>query len=68
MIVEKLGDYFETMSDEFENNPLLSIDYLRRSYLISGKEELRIKSQEIIKQANISGRAKNSVEMLLANF
>ena len=63
-----LEGYFETLADELEKNPLLSIDYLRRAYLVGGDKRHSTRSQEILDGAEIHGRAKNSVEMLLARF
>jgi len=62
------ADYYISIADQVENNPLLAIDYLRRAYLISGEEVLRSRARQIFEQASIQGRAKNSVEMLLVNF
>jgi hypothetical protein len=64
----KQADYYETMADQVEKNPLLSVDYLRRAYLISGKEELRAKVQDLMSAVALIDRARNSVETLLANF
>jgi hypothetical protein len=64
----ELAAYYEDAADHLERNPLLSVDYLRRAYLISGREELRSKTRELMKRTTMDGRAKNSVEMLLANF
>lgn len=64
----ELAEHYEMMAEQMENNPLLAIDYLRRAYLISGEENLREKVQQIVQEAGLEGRAKNSVEMLLANF
>jgi hypothetical protein len=63
-----LADYYEKIADQLEQNPLLSIDYLRRAYLISGKDDLRAKVRNIIASTELSGRARDSVEMLLADF
>ena len=63
-----LADYYETLAEQLQNNPLLSIDYLRRAYLISGNNDLRAKAKQILASMALDGRAKNSVEMLLANF
>jgi hypothetical protein len=63
-----LAEYYETAADQLQNNPLLSIDYLRRAYLISANDDLRTKVQQIVASMALDGRAKNSVEMLLANF
>jgi hypothetical protein len=62
------ADHYETVADQLERNPLLSIDYLRRAYLISADEGCRDKTRRILDGAGLVGRAKNSVEMLLADF
>jgi hypothetical protein len=59
---------YEFMSELVEKNPLLSIDYLKRAWLISGENAYRQKAREIFQGAAIEGRAKNSVEMLLVDF
>jgi hypothetical protein len=61
------GDY-EFMAELVENNPLLSIDYLKRAWLLSGENTYRQKAKEIFQGAGIEGRAKNSVEMMLIDF
>ena len=61
------GDY-EFMSELLEKNPLLSIDYLKRAWLITGENTYRQKASEIFQEAGIEGRAKNSVETLLVDF
>ncbi len=62
------ADYYETVADQLDNNPLLSIDYLRRAFLISNNEIHREKASRILQTAGIEGRARNSVEMLLSDF
>ena len=64
----KLPKYYEKMSEIVEKNPLLSIDYLKRAWLISGEDIYKQKAKEIYQEAAIKGRAKNSVEMLLVDF
>lgn len=64
----EMEEYFERMSEELENNPLLSIDYLRRAFTITGDVRHRDKVKEIVKNTNMAGRARNSAEMLLARF
>lgn len=64
----ELADYYETVADQLERNPLLAIDYLRRAYIISGNEELRVKAKKLHKEAISEDRAKNSVEQLLVDF
>ena len=60
--------YYEEMSHLLEQNPLLAIDYLRRSYLISGREECSRKAGKIVGALPLEGRARDSVEMMLAEF
>lgn len=64
----ELESYFVTLAEGLEKNPLLSIDYLRRAYLVGGNEDYRERSRQVLDEAEITGRAKNSVEMLLAGF
>lgn len=61
-------EYYEQAADLLENNPLLSIDYLRRAYLLSGEETYRERTSEIFEQSQLDGRASNSVEALLKRF
>jgi hypothetical protein len=61
-------NYYEMLSDQLEKNPVLALDYLRRAYLITGNELLRKQASRIIKDEGLSQRAKNSVEILAANF
>ena len=56
------------MADQLENDPILSLDYLKRAFLINGKEQLRDKAKKIVDVAGIEGRAKSSVERLAASF
>jgi hypothetical protein len=62
------GEWYELLADNLERNPLLSLDYLRRAFLISGKESLRDDVSEICQSLALHERAKNSVESLLAAF
>lgn len=66
--VEARPEYYGTMADQLESNPLLSIDYLRRAYLVCGEEGYRERAREYFESAGLTGRAKNSVEVLLAQF
>lgn len=62
------AEYFVTVADQLENNPLASIDYLRRAYLITGDEARREEAEKIIESGIPEGRAKTSVDMMLADF
>lgn len=61
------AEYFVTMADQLESNPLASIDYLRRAYLITGNESCRKEAEKIIELGIFEGRAKTSVDMMLAD-
>jgi methylmalonyl-CoA mutase cobalamin-binding subunit len=62
------ADYYLTLADQLEKNPLLAIDYLRRSFLLSGDKALRKRAMTIFKNAGLDGRAKDSVEHNLVRF
>lgn len=63
-----LEDYFIQLAANLEKNPLLSIDYIRRAYLISGNEELKIEVKKLSEALDLAARAKNSVESLITQF
>ena len=62
--VRERADYFAMMALQLDRNPLLSIDFLRRAFLITGDDELRESIKVISDQAGFEGRATNSVELL----
>lgn len=62
------ADYYELMSDLVENNPVLALDFLQRAFLIKGDDALKEKARDIISDAGLEERAKNSVELLAAAF
>lgn len=62
------GEWYEQLADYLERNPLLSLDYLRRAFLISGNDAVRGQVAEICDTLALHERAKNSVESLLAEF
>ena len=61
-------EYYLTVSDGVENNPLLAIDYLRRAALLGGKSDLNRKARAILLASGIGDRAKSSVEELMLKF
>lgn len=64
-----IGEHYGDMAENFaENNPLLAIDYLRRAYLILGDAGIRDRKKEVFVGMELQGRARNSVEELLASF
>lgn len=66
--VEARPEYYGHMADQLENNPLLSIDYLRRAFLVCGDEGYRDRARDYFASAGLAKRAKTSVEALLAQF
>ena len=66
--LKERADYFGTVAEQLERNPLLSIDYYRRAYLLTGDEKRRKNAAEVLTNAGLDGRSKNSVELLLASF
>ena len=66
--VQEQADYYELLSDQLERNPVLSLDYLKRAFLIKGDESLKAKAADIVTDAGLEERAANSVELLVAAF
>lgn len=66
-IIEQ-AEYYEKVSDQLDRDPILSIDYLKRSFLITGDKRLKAKASNLRDGAGIEQRAANSVEHLLSTF
>lgn len=66
--LKEQADHYELMADQLENNPILSIDYLKRAFLITGETRLREKAKKLLNEAGLDDRAKNSVELIAASF
>ena len=66
--LQERASYYAQVAHLLENNPLLAIDYLRRSYLLTGEEELKETARRFYLEAGLDARARNSVETLLASF
>ena len=62
------ANYYEDVANQLEKNPILSIDYLKRAFLITGDERLRQKALSLLNEAGVDARAKNSVEYIAASF
>ncbi len=67
-MIDDVAPSYELMGDQLEKNPVLSLDYYRRSFLISGDEKLRRKARQLIKDNDFNLRSKNSIEATLSNF
>jgi len=62
------AEHYELVADQLDRNPILAIDYLKRAFLITGDERLRQKAHQILGEAGVEARAKNSVEQLAVSF
>jgi len=66
--IASLGEHFDMMAEQLQNDPLLAIDYLRRAFLITGDVSYREKAQLLYSKSRRRRRATNCVENLLINF
>lgn len=74
----RLGAFIESLRDReahyghvgtlVENNPLLALDYLRRAYLLFGDAQWQREAASLVASTDLSDRATDSVEMILASF
>jgi len=62
------ANYYETVADQLDKNPILALDYLKRAYLIKGDISLKKKASIVAQDAGIEGRAGNSIENLATEF
>ena len=62
------ANYYETVADQLDRDPILALDYLKRAYLINGESRLKRKAKNVAKNAGLEKRATNSVELLAATF
>jgi len=62
------ANYYETVADQLDRNPILALDYFKRAYLIKGDKVLKKKAAEVVEGAGLEERAANSIELLAAAF
>ncbi|MDQ3242652.1 MAG: nucleotide-binding protein [Gemmatimonadota bacterium] len=62
------AEYYLVLADQLEKNPLLAIDYLRRTYLLTGSKVLRQRARDIFQNAGLASRSRDSVERMMATF
>lgn len=60
--------YYGRVGGLVQNNPLLALDYFRRAYLLSGDPRWQDEARAIVESTDLSERATDSVEMILASF
>lgn len=65
--VFELADHYDLMSELLEKNPVLSIDYLRRAYLITNDSDYKEKAKSIYKDNSFDSQSnffvKNFINM-----
>jgi hypothetical protein len=66
--LDERAGFYAAMADQVERNPLLSIDFLKRAYLLTANAAHRKRAHEHFASAGLKRRANNSVETLLVNF
>lgn len=66
--LKEQAEHYELIADQLESNPVLSLDYLKRAYLLTGNDQLQDKIQNLLRDPSFKERARNSVERLVAVF
>lgn len=66
--IDERASHYEMMAEQLERNPILALDYLKRAFLLTEDQGLRERASELLQDANVTDRAKNSVEVLAATF
>jgi hypothetical protein len=61
-----LADHYDVMAESLENNPNLSIDYWRRAYLITGKDNFLRKAKKSFKENNFDTQSKLFINNFLS--
>jgi hypothetical protein len=62
-----LADHYDKMADSLELNPLLSIDYWRRAYLITGNGKYLDKAKKMFKNNDFDPQSKHFINCFLTN-
>jgi hypothetical protein len=65
---QEQAEHYEELSEVLENDPILAMDYLKRAFLITDNKNYQLSVKKILKTINTDGRAKNSIENLVATF
>lgn len=66
--IRERAKYYQDLAGLLEENPLLAIDYLRRSYLLTGDVALKRRATQIFAGSDLADRARDSVERLMVTF
>jgi hypothetical protein len=63
--LEEQAKYYATAGELLEENPLLSIDYLRRAYLITGDQKYKKAAQELDKDVSFDKQTSSTLKSFL---
>ncbi len=63
--LEEQAEYYATAGKLLEENPLLSIDYLRRAYLITGDQKYKKEAQELEKDVSFDKQTSSTLKSFL---
>lgn len=63
----ELADHYDIMADSLELNPLLSIDYWRRAYLITGDGKYLDKARKMYKSNLFDPQSRHFINCFLSN-
>lgn len=64
--VDELGEHYELMGDSLEANPVLTIDYFKRAYLINGNPKYFKWVKELLNQEEFDSQTKFGIKNFLA--
>jgi hypothetical protein len=63
----ELAEHYDKMADSLEANPLLSIDYWRRAYLITGDRKYLDKAKKMFENNKFDSQSKHFIKCFLIN-
>lgn len=64
--IEELADHYDLMGDSLEANPVLTIDYFKRAYLINGNPIYFKKVKELLEKEKFDSQTKFGIKNFLA--
>ena len=64
--VIELADHYELLGENLEANPLLTIDYYKRAYLITGEEKFLKKTKELLNENDFDNQSKHFIKDFLS--
>src|SRR5690606_17039616 len=64
--IEELADHYDLMGDELEANPVLSIDYFKRAYLLNGNTTYFKKVKDLMDKESFDSQTRFGIKNFLA--